>query len=165
MPQFATLDWLLLAVLALSVIVGLVRGVVFELMSVAGWVVAYFAAQWSALHLASRLPVGAPGSGINHAAAFALAFIVALLAWALLARFLRVLIRATPLTVLDRLLGGGFGLVRGALLLLVLATVVAFTPAAHSPVWEGSEGVRMLAGTLRGIRPLLPPDVRPLLPA
>ena len=165
LPELATLDWVLLAVLALSVLVGLVRGVVFELMSVAGWVVAYFGAQWCTVNLASRLPVGAPGSGINQAAAFTLAFIVVLLVWAVLARLLRLLIRATPLTVLDRLLGGGFGLLRGALLLLALATVVAFTPAVRSPVWEGSEGARLLAGMLRSIRPLLPSDLRPLLPA
>ena len=38
----------LLGVLLLSVLVGLVRGLVFEVLSLLGWVVAYFAAQWFA---------------------------------------------------------------------------------------------------------------------
>ncbi len=38
----------------------LVRGLVFEVLSLAGWVAAYFAAQWLAPPLARRtLPVGA----------------------------------------------------------------------------------------------------------
>ena len=41
-------DWALLAVLAVSVVIGLVRGFVFECLSLAGWVVAWFAAQWGA---------------------------------------------------------------------------------------------------------------------
>jgi len=164
LPPLGEVDWALLAVLAVSVIFGLMRGVVFELMSLLGWGVAYFGAQWIAPQLAPRLPVGEPGSGANHAAAFALAFIGVLLAWMILARLARMLVSATPLTLIDRVLGAGFGLLRGAFLLLVLATVVALTPAAHSPLWQGSQGVRMLAGTLRGIKPLLPPQVLPLLP-
>ncbi|HEX3140656.1 MAG TPA: CvpA family protein, partial [Rhizobacter sp.] len=62
-------DIVLASVLALSVIVGLVRGFVFEVLSLLGWFVAYFAAQWLTPDVAPHIPVGKPGSGINHAAA------------------------------------------------------------------------------------------------
>ena len=77
------LDWVMLAVLALSLVVGLVRGLVFEALSLAGWVVAWFAAQWAAPLLAPSLPIGTPGTPVNHGAALALSFLAALIpAWA-----------------------------------------------------------------------------------
>jgi membrane protein required for colicin V production len=149
-------DWALLAALAASVGVGLWRGLVFELLSLLGWIVAYVAAQWFAPQFAPWLPIGAPGGGLNHAAAFALAFIAALLVWALASRLLRLLIHASPLQAADRLLGALFGLARGAVLLLAVATVVSMTPALRSPAWQHSLGAAWLGALLQGLRPLLP---------
>ncbi len=158
-------DAVLLGVLILSVIVGLVRGLVFEMLSAVGWIAAYFAAQWVTPTLAPHIPVGEPGSGLNHGAAFASAFIAALIVWGLAARLLRMLIRATPLSLLDRLLGAGFGIARGMIVLLALATVVAFTPLMKSAAWQQSIGAVWLQSVLRGLKPVLPPDISKHLPA
>ena len=85
-PDLSWLDWTFLAVLALSMLVGLVRGFVFECLSLAGWVVAWFAAQWGAPGLAPYVPLGSAGSALNLGLAFALAFIGALIVWTLLMR-------------------------------------------------------------------------------
>jgi membrane protein required for colicin V production len=161
----AWVDWVLLAVLALSVLVGASRGLIFELMSLAGWLVAYFAAVWFAPEAARHLPVGAPGSGLNHSVALVLCFAAALVLWGLLARLVRMLIKATPLTVPDRLLGAAFGALRGFVVLIVVTTVVALTPAAQSPLWKGSVGAQVLAATVKGLKPLLPAPLAQWLPA
>lgn len=158
-------DWLLIAVLALSVLVGLWRGLVFEVMALAGWVAAWFAAQWAAPLIAPHLPVGSRGGGLNMGVAFLLAFVLALLVWMLIARVVRLLVQATPLSLPDRLLGGAFGVLRGAVLLLAVATVVAFTPAAQSHDWRASQGARWLGQTLAVLRPLLPEPAARLLRA
>ena len=158
-------DAVMLGVLTLSVIVGLVRGLVFEMLSAVGWIAAYFAAQWLAPVVAPYLPVGEPGSGLNQGAAFACAFIAALIVWGLAARLLRMLIRATPLSLLDRLLGAGFGLARGMIVLLALATVVGLTPLMKSAAWQQSLGAVWLHSVLRGLKPVLPPGVSKHLPA
>lgn len=152
-------DIALAAVLLASVIVGLVRGFVFELLSLAGWIAAWFAAQWAAPEIAPHLPIGTRGSALNHGAAFLCAFVAALVVWSLLARLVRLLIHATPLSVPDRLLGGVFGVVRGAMLLLVVATVVGFTPLAKASAWQQSRGVAILHAVLQGLLPFLPPQV------
>lgn len=162
-----TLGWVdlaLLGVLLLSLVLGLWRGFVLEVLALLGWVAAYLAAQWLTPQWASRLPVGEPGSNLNHAATFAIAFVAVLVAWGLASRVLRLLFHATPLRGADRVLGAAFGLVRGVLLLLALATVVALTPAASSPYWHGSQGAQWLAVALQGLKPLLPPDVAHFLP-
>lgn len=157
-------DWTLLGVLLVSVIVGLVRGFVFECLALAGWVVAWFAAQWAAPVMAPHVPVGVAGSGLNLGAAFALAFLAAVVAWTLLARLIRMLIHATPLSIPDRLLGAGFGMLRGGVLLLALASVVTLTPAAQSAPWRSSHGAHWLAQALQVLKPLLPAAAASLLP-
>jgi membrane protein required for colicin V production len=163
MPALSWLDWALLAVLALSVVVGLARGFVFECLSLAGWVVAWLAAQWGAPQLAPFVPVGAAGSALQLGVAFAAVFIGTLVVWALLARLVRLLIHATPLSLPDRLLGAVFGLLRGSVLLLAVATVVALTPASQSPGWRTSRGAHYLGLALASLKPFLPDPAARLL--
>ena len=167
MSPLTDLGWVdgtLLAMLALSVLIGLWRGLVFELMSLVGWLVAYGAAHLYSPQIAAYVPIGSPGSALHQGAAFMVTFLVVLVAWSLLARLLRGLIRATPLTVIDRLLGAGFGALRGAVLLLVLATVVAFTPAKQSLAWQDSRAAAWLSAALTSLKPMLPAEVVRHLP-
>jgi membrane protein required for colicin V production len=165
-PTLSWVDWSMLGLLALSVLVGLSRGLVFELMALVGWIVAYVLAQLFSPEVARHIPVGERGETLNLLLAFAITFIVVLIAWSLLARLLRMLIRATPLTVPDRVLGGGFGLLRGVLVLLVVATLVAFLPAVQrSTAWTQSQGAAWLGVALQGLKPMLPSDVARHLPA
>ncbi len=163
LPDLSWIDWALVAVLALSVVVGLVRGFLFECLSLVGWVFAWFAAQWAAPHLAPHLPVGAAGSALNLALALALCFVTALVVWTLLARLIRMVIHATPLSLPDRLLGAVFGALRGGVLLLAVAAVVALTPAAQSTGWRSSKGARWLVQTLKALKPFLPEPAARLL--
>ena len=165
MADLGWIDWTLLAVLAVSMLLGLMRGFVFEVMSLAGWLVAWFGAQWLAPQAAAYVPVGATGSTVNFAATFVACFLAVIVAWALLSRLVRLLIQATPLSIPDRLLGAGFGLVRGGVLLLAVATAVALTPAAKSPPWQASHGARWLEIARHGLTPLLPAEVARRFPA
>jgi membrane protein required for colicin V production len=65
------------------------------------------------------------------------------------------LVAATPLRPLDRLLGAAFGLVRGLLVLLVVATVIAYTPLAQAPAWRQSAGAALLGSVLQELLPML----------
>lgn len=152
-------------VLLLSVVVGCMRGFVFEVMSLLGWLVAYGAALVFAPQWAPLLPVGRPGGALNALAGFGLIFLVVLVAWGLAAQVVRWLIRATPLSMLDRLLGGFFGLWRGALILLCLVTVVSFTPWAGSTQWRASPSARWVSTALITIRPWLPPELSRFFPS
>ena len=169
MPAWlANLGWVdvtFLAVLVLSVLIGLVRGFVFECLSLAGWLVAWFGAAWAAPQLAPHLPLGTAGSTLNLAAALTLCFVSMLVAWSLLARLVRLVVHATPLSLPDRLLGGGFGALRAGVLLLAVAGVVALTPAAQSQGWRGSQGARWLESALQAIKPLLPESALRRVPA
>lgn len=74
-------DWMLLGVLALSMVLGFWRGFVFEILSLAGWVAAFVGAQWLAVDVIDWLPFvqGAPGA-VQYAVAFVVVFVLILLA-------------------------------------------------------------------------------------
>jgi membrane protein required for colicin V production len=165
LPTLGWVDWVLLAVLALSVIVGLWRGAVFEVLSLAGWLVAYLVAQLFTTQVAPHITVGDSGSALNHGVTFAMLFVATLIIWAIAARLVRLLIHATPLKAIDRALGAAFGLLRGAVVLLALATVVLLTPAARSADWQASQGAAWLTLLLEGLKPMLPRELAHHLPA
>ena len=164
-----TVDALLLATLGLSILIGAMRGLLFELMSLAGWVVAYAVAYLFSPRLLPLLPQdpmagtafagSAMGPGMMPLLAFVLCFVGVLIGWGLLAQLLRLLIRATPLSGFDRLLGSVFGLLRGGLILMALATLVALTPWSRASAWQESVTVHWLHAGLMAVKPLLPPGV------
>ena len=95
---------------------------------------------------------------------FACVFLAALIIWSLGARLVRMLIRATPLSAFDRLLGAGFGFVRGLVVLLVAATIVGISPWSQSAAWQRSQGVVWLNAVLHELRPLFTNEVSPQHP-
>jgi membrane protein required for colicin V production len=160
----AWVDAALAAVLLVSVVLGLARGLTYELMGLMGWLVAYFAAAWLAPQVAPYIPVGVQASALNHSAALVVCFVGVLVAWGLLARVISLLVKASALSFLDRVLGAVLGALRGGVLLLLVATVVALTPAAQSAPWQASTAAPLLTGAVQGVKKLLPPELARWLP-
>ena len=147
------------AIITLSALLGVVRGLTREVLSVLGWVAAYLAAQAFCSRVAPDVPVGAPGSGLNLAAAFVLVLLAALIAWSVCSWLIGKAVKASVLNPVDRTLGGVFGLARGLLLVLLLATIVGLTPVAKEPAWRASHGAAGLQIVLTELKPLLPASV------
>jgi len=150
------LDWILLAVLLLSMVLGAWRGLVYELLSVSGWVASFFVAQWAAPQVATRLPWQSASETVRYAAAFMLVFVVAVFAAGLLAFLLKKLVDAIGLRPVDRTLGAAFGLVRGLILLLAATVVIDMTALKASAWWQESQGAAVLTVTLGRLKPMLP---------
>lgn len=157
-------DLLLLLGLGLSVIVGAWRGLVTELLSLAGWGVSYFSAQWFGAGVGANLPVGEPGQRLNVLAGMIVVFVLAWLVWALLSWALTQVVRASPLSAPDRVLGAVFGLMRGLVVALAVVTLVGMTPMSHWPSWQTSRGIALMQVVLKGLRPVLPEQVVKFLP-
>jgi membrane protein required for colicin V production len=158
------LDWILLAVLLASLLLGAWRGLVYELMSVLGWIAAFVLAQWWAPEVATRLPMSGATEPVRYAAAFVLVFVAGAFAGGLFAWLTRKLVEAIGLRPVDRTLGAAFGLVRGVILLLALAVVMDMTPLKSSREWQASVGAGVLSTALRGLKPVLPEAFGAYLP-
>lgn len=158
------LDWFFVAVLLLSALLGVWRGLVFEVLSVVSWVVAFVLAQAYAVDAAVRLPLQAWPAPAQLAVAFSAVFMAAAFVGGLLAWLLKQAVHSVGLSPVDRALGGLFGLLRGFLMLLALAVVVSMTPVRQFEVWHASSGATWLSVSLNRLKPLLPPAVAHWLP-
>ena len=157
-------DWILLALLAASRLVGAWRGLVYEVLSVMGWIAAFLLAQWLAPEVADKLPMQNSGETLRYAAAFVLVFIASVFAAGLVSALMKRLISAVGLRPVDRILGAVFGLFRGLILLLALSVVVHMTALQESDWWVASKGGPMLITLLKGLRPMLPEKFGAYLP-
>ena len=160
----ATLDWVFLGVLGLSLLVGAWRGLVYEVLSVLSWLAAFVLAQWFAPMAGEWLPMGKAAQPLRYAAGFAVVFVAAAFAGGLLAWGTRKLVEAVGLRPVDRALGAAFGLVRGVVLLLALAVVVNMTALRAASWWTESVGAGVSTAALRGLKPVLPEEFAQYLP-
>ncbi len=151
-----TIDWALLGVLVLSMLIGAWRGLVYEVLSVLGWAVSFFAAQWFAPSVAAMLPLQSASEPVRYAVAFVLVFIGVLVVCSLLTVAIKKLVQAVGLRPIDRTLGAGFGILRGLILLLAATVVMNMTSLKTSSWWQESKGAAVLNGALITIKPMLP---------
>jgi membrane protein required for colicin V production len=149
-------DWVLITLLVLSVLLGLWRGLMFEVLSVVGWVVAFFVAQAWADDVVPWLPIDRVAAPLQLAIGFALVFILVAFVGGLIAWLVQKLVATVGLRPVDRVLGGAFGLVRGAVILLAIALVVTVTSMQTASWWSGSPTAGVLSQTLHSVKPLLP---------
>lgn len=160
----APLDWVLAGVLAFSLLLGAWRGLVYEVLSVAGWLVAFVVAQWLAPDVAAWLPMGQADEVLRYAAGFVLVFVGSLFAAGLVAFVAKKLIEAVGLRPVDRVLGAAFGLIRGAVIVLAASVVCLMTPLKETQAWKESVGAAMAQATLKSLKPILPDQFGQYLP-
>ena len=149
-------DWVFAGVLVVSMLLGAWRGLVYEVLSVLGWAVSFYAAQWFAPVVAGLLPMQSASDAVRYAAAFVLVFIAAIFAAGLLAFLVKKLVEAMGLRPVDRTMGAAFGLVRGLILLMAAAVVMDMTALKNSDWWQASKGAPLLTAALKGLKPVLP---------
>jgi len=147
---------MLVSVLVMSFLLGAWRGLVYEVLSVLGWAVSFYAAQWFAPEVSRILPWPTASEPVRYAAAFVLLFVSALFAMGLLAALLKKMVEAIGLRPVDRTLGAAFGVLRGLILLLAATVVIEMTALKSSNWWLESNGAQMLSAGLAGVKPLLP---------
>ena len=152
----APVDWIMLAIVLGSVLLGAWRGLVFEVISVAGWFAAFIVSQLYAPEAAAWLPMAGATEPMRYAAGFVLIFVLVLFAVGLVAWLVKRIVEAVGLRPIDRVLGAAFGVFRGVLLLLAVAVVVGMTPLQASAAWKESAGAPILVSMLQSLKPLLP---------
>ena len=140
----SALDIFVILLLGGGAMIGFVRGFVHEVLSLFAWLVAI--AMLKLFH--SQLTEGLSGTvGTSAAAAvlaFALLFVPTFVLVKLLARSIGGRTRKSLLGPIDRVLGGGFGMLKGLLgatlffLMANLATDMVYGPEADRPEWMTS---------------------------
>lgn len=140
-------DFAVLAVVALSMLVGWWRGLVYESVSLLSWVAAYFVARLFAPDIEEYVPAQVGTMPARMAAAFSILFAVTLVLGGVLAWVMNRLVKHAGLTRLDGSLGAAFGLLRGGLLVLLLVLLAGMTSLPGTTAWRDA----LMSTTLEGV--------------
>jgi membrane protein required for colicin V production len=152
-------DYAVFAILCLSLAVGVWRGVVSEVLALAAWVVAFFAAQASAAQVGAATAQWLAEPALQYVAGFAAVFIGVLALFALGRWLVKKLLGAVGLGPLDRMLGGVFGLARAALIVMAFVVVGGLTSMPQQPWWREAQLAPPLETAAIALKPWMPPFV------
>src|SRR5690349_9886503 len=122
-------DWFLLAALVVSILIGVIRGSTREVLGLISWIIAIIASLLLAPSAVGWLEPHISTPSLRIAGAYALVFLAMLVIGATVTSVVSMLVRKSALSGVDRMVGGGFGLVRGVLIGVVAVWLVGLTPA------------------------------------
>jgi len=152
-------DYVVIGIVGASLLLGLWRGVVGELISLAAWVLAFIAAYHFGGEVGQAAFTGIADPGLRALAGCGAVFVDVLVVMALVRLAVRGLIKALGLGVSDRILGMVFGVLRGVLVAMVLVAAGGLTSAPRQPWWKGATLAPPLETAVLAARPWLPADL------
>lgn len=152
-------DFAVLGIVGASLLLGLWRGVVSEILALAAWVAAFWAARQFGQE-AGGMIAGGLGEAWMRTAAGMLAVFVGVLVAVTLGRWLvALMLRAVGLGLLDRMLGGVFGIARGALIAFVAVLAGGMTALPKEPWWREAVLAPPLETVAIVVKPWLPAEI------
>ena len=154
-------DWVLLAALVVSIVIGIIRGFTREVLGLVSWAVAIVASLLLAPATVGWLEPHIATPSLRIAGSYALVFFIALVLGAIVTTVVSMMVRKSALSGLDRMVGGGFGMIRGVLVGVVLVWLVGLTPARQDPWWKDSRLIPGLEWLAQGFGALMPEKWRP----
>ena len=151
-------DYCIAAALILSVLMGLWRGFIGEVLALACWVLAFWVAWMFGDKLAAQFTaITLPSARLL--AGYAICFVGVLIAGAIVSFLMRKLIAGTGLSGSDRMLGMVFGLVRGVAIVTLVVLALRFTALPRDPWWRQSQLLPTFERGAMWLSAQLPPEV------
>jgi membrane protein required for colicin V production len=150
------LDYALVAVLALSVLIGIWRGLVREAFALAGWIAALAAAALFAAETARLIPASVATAPVRTVIAGVVIFVIVLVTASVVGLLVSKALRLAGLGLADRTLGGAFGFARGALICALAVLVAGMTALPRAPVWREATLTGPLETAVIAAKPYLP---------
>ena len=153
------IDIIVLAIVGISVLIGVLRGLVREVLALVAWVAAFLVANLLAPDAAKLLPQAMASEEIRLLVSFVVVFIVMLVGLSVLAILASKVVKVVGLGPADRVVGGVFGLARGVLVVMILVLLAGLTSLPRQPAWRNG----ILSGPLETfagyIKAWLPADL------
>jgi membrane protein required for colicin V production len=150
-------DYAVIAILLVSLLLGLWRGLFYELLSLLGWPLAFISSNMYAEGFAQHIPI--QHEMLRATGAYALMFIAVLIVWSVLVWGLTKLLRAIGLGQLDRMLGGLFGVLRGVLVVLAVVWLAGVTDIPERPFWRDAQMSKAAEDVALLAKAWLPEDI------
>ncbi|MCU7891875.1 MAG: CvpA family protein [Candidatus Thiodiazotropha sp. (ex Ustalcina ferruginea)] len=153
------IDILIIAIIALSAIISLIRGFVQEALSLATWIAAFILAWFFFRPLAVELEPWIDVQSIRLGVAYAIILLLVLILGAVINHFMKVLVDTTGLSGTDRLIGIFFGVARGAVVVAVIVLLAGLTPFPNDNWWQASRLIPYFQDMALWLKSFLPDDI------
>lgn len=152
-------DYVVIGIVGLSLLFGLWRGVVGEIIALLAWVLGIFAAIEFGGRVGQGVFSGISDPALRMLAGCVLIFVGVLVVMSLVRLAVRSMVKALGLSVSDRLLGMVFGLVRGLLVVMLLVGLGGMTAAPKQSWWKDATLSPPLETAVLVARQWLPDDL------
>lgn len=152
-------DYAVAGVIMLSLLFGLWRGVVSEILALLAWVAAFMAARIWATATGDWVAAGMAEPAWRQVAGFISVFVAVLIAFALARWLLSLLLQAVGLRPLDRVFGAAFGVARGVLVVWVVVLLAGLTALPQQAWWRQAMLAPPFETAVLAAKPWLPPDL------
>jgi membrane protein required for colicin V production len=152
-------DVAILALIGVSTVIGLMRGLVKEVLSLVAWVAAFWLAIGFAAELSPHLGFISDTEVVRAIAAFVILFVAALIVAALLNHLIAMLVKGTGLHGTDRVLGMVFGFLRGIVVVAALLVIGLVAEQQGKDWWRGSFIIDALEPVAVWMHGFLPTDI------
>lgn len=161
----SSLDYFILAILLVSAGLGLMRGLIKEVLSLIAFVAAFLAAlNWGPYLAAQANSLFSFHPLLLSALSYVIVFVLTLLIVGMLNVFLATIIEKTGLSPADQVLGAVFGLLRGTVIVMALVVLAGYTAMEQEPWWQESHLVPLAQSGIAQIKSLLPAAAASWLP-
>lgn len=153
-------DYVIVAVLGLSVLIGLWRGLISEVLALGIWVAAFWVAWTFGPSVSAYFEHSIELPSARVLVGYGICFLAVLIAGALVRFLVSRLIEGTGLSGTDRLLGMVFGFARGVLLVTLVVFLMEFTAFARDPWWQQSVLLPQFKGVAAWLGERVPDSVK-----
>lgn len=152
-------DFVVFGILGASCLLGLWRGLISEVLALAAWIAAFIAARTWGGEAATYFEGVVAEPALRYAAGFVVVMLFVLVTFAVARLVLSLVLKAAGLAMVDRLLGAGFGVLRGLLIVLVGVLLAGMTALPKSQWWRNAWLAPPFETAVIALKPWLPVEV------
>lgn len=153
------LDVLLIIFFSISILIGIYRGLVKEVLSIGSWVLAGLVAFKFGEQAAVFIKPYIKQEPLDLAIAYVGVFIIALILFSIVSHLVSQLFASSGMSGIDRSLGSIFGALRAAVIVAVLVLVGRFMAMDQQQWWTESQLLPHAEPLVEAIKSYLPEDI------
>ena len=151
------IDYAIIVIILLSICFGCFRGFIRELLSLIGWFLAFYTANFFTDSFYQYIPFGLDDT-IKYIAGYFIIFLLVLIFASIIIKLINKFIKSVGLSFSNFILGGFFGFTRGVLIIFVMILLLEKTSFSLNPGWANSTYIPIIKKSVENTLPYLPED-------
>ena len=151
------IDYAIIVIILLSIFFGCFRGFIRELLSLIGWFLAFYTANFFTDSVYQYIPFALDDT-IKYITGYFIIFLLVLIFASIIIKLINKFIKSVGLSFSNFILGGFFGFTRGVLIIFVMILLLEKTSFSLNPGWANSTYIPIIKKSVENTLPYLPED-------